>query len=74
MQEVISAPGWIVLAAFVAFETVSLVTPFRAANFDHFAHLGGYLMGTVSAVAWKADIEKKRREETPWLEKWLTPK
>lgn len=74
LQEIISAPGWLVLAGFIAFETISLVTPFRAANFDHFAHLGGYFMGIVGAVAWKAERQKKLREEAPFLEKWLTPK
>lgn len=71
-QEVISAPGWLVLAGFVAFETLSLVTPFRAAKFDHFAHLGGYLAGTVWAVTWKAERDKKRREEMTWLEKFFS--
>ena len=74
LQEIISAPGWLVLAGFIAFETISLVTPFRAANFDHFAHLGGYFMGIVGASAWKTERQKKLREEAPFLEKWLTPK
>ena len=73
-QEIISAPGWLVLTGFVAFETLSLVTPFRAAKFDHFAHLGGYLAGTVWALTWKAEREKKRQEEMTWLDKLFSSK
>lgn len=68
-QEVLSAPGWLVLTGFVAFETLNLVAPFRTVRLDHFAHLGGYLAGTVSAVAWKAQREKKREENMTWLDK-----
>lgn len=70
-QETFSAPGWLVLAGFVAFETMSMVAPFRAARFDHYAHLGGYLTGTAWALAWKAE-QKKRREEKSWWEKLVS--
>jgi len=48
-----------------------MVAPFRAARFDHYAHLGGYLTGTAWALAWKAE-QKKRREEKSWWKKLVS--
>ncbi|PKX94453.1 rhomboid protease PCP1 [Aspergillus novofumigatus IBT 16806] len=70
-QEVISAKGWVLLTGFVAFEIFSLVSPFRVMKLDHFAHLGGYLIGAVWALAWKGE-QKKRRQNKTWFERVMS--
>ncbi|RHZ66229.1 rhomboid protease PCP1 [Aspergillus thermomutatus] len=71
-QEVISAKGWVLLTGFVAFEIFNLVSPFRVVKLDHFAHLGGYLIGAVWALAWNGEREKKRRKDRTWFERVLS--
>ncbi|KAH1486665.1 hypothetical protein LV164_001241 [Aspergillus fumigatus] len=70
-QEVISAKGWVLLTGFVAFEIFNLVSPFRVMKLDHFAHLGGYLIGAVWALAWKGE-QKKRRQNRTWFERLMS--
>jgi rhomboid-like protein len=70
-QEVISAKGWVLLTGFVAFEIFNLVSPFRVMKLDHFAHLGGYLIGAVWALAWKGE-QKKRRQNRTWFERVMS--
>jgi rhomboid-like protein len=71
-QEVISAKGWVLLTGFVAFEIFNLVSPFRVVKLDHFAHLGGYLIGAVWALAWNDEQEKKRRKNRTWFERVMS--
>jgi len=71
-QEVISAKGWVLLTGFVAFEILNVVSPFRVVKLDHFAHLGGYLIGAVWALTWKGEQEKKRRKNRTWFDRFLS--
>ncbi|EAW07915.1 rhomboid protease PCP1 [Aspergillus clavatus NRRL 1] len=71
-HEVISVKGWILLAGLIAFETFNLVSRYRVARLDHWAHLGGYLVGGVWATAWKREHDRKRRENRPWLQRVLS--
>ncbi|KAL1967541.1 hypothetical protein VTN77DRAFT_3056 [Rasamsonia byssochlamydoides] len=69
-QDTISARGYVFLAGIVLFEAFSLVSPFKVAALDHWAHLGGYLAGAVWALLWKSKRVKqkqKRREEMGWV-------
>jgi rhomboid-like protein len=60
-RESVSARGSVVLAAIVAFELFNLVSPFKVARLDHWAHLGGYCAGAAWAVWWKAGRERTRQ-------------
>ncbi|RHZ66176.1 hypothetical protein CDV55_106872 [Aspergillus turcosus] len=71
-QEVISAKGWVLLTGFVAFEILNVVSPLRVVKLDHFAHLGGYLIGAVWALMWKGEQEKKRRKNRTWFDRFLS--
>ncbi|KKK16721.1 hypothetical protein ARAM_004180 [Aspergillus rambellii] len=68
-QDTISAPGWVFLAGLVTFEVLSMVFPFRMATLDHWAHLGGYLTGTLWAVNWKEKERIEREKNKTWLDK-----
>lgn len=70
-EETVSARGWAVLAAFVGFEIFNILSPWRLASLDHWAHLGGYIAGAVSGLLLKAEAEKDRRKRRSWLEKFL---
>ncbi|KAI9928537.1 hypothetical protein MW887_001751 [Aspergillus wentii] len=71
-QEIISVRGSVFLTGIVAFELFNLVSPFRVARVDHWAHLGGYLVGAIWATAYNEEREKKRREEMTWFEKLVS--
>ncbi|KAL1986631.1 hypothetical protein VTN96DRAFT_6009 [Rasamsonia emersonii] len=73
-QDTFSARGYVFLTGIVLFEAFSLVSPFKVAALDHWAHLGGYFSGAIWALWWKSKKEKearKRQEEMSWLDRLI---
>ncbi|EIT79065.1 integral membrane protease of the rhomboid family [Aspergillus flavus] len=66
-QEVASAKGWIVLTGLVALEFVNMFT--RRALIDYWAHLGGFLAGTLWSTAYKKRKENERLINKTWYER-----
>lgn len=67
--------GWVFLTGIVLLEAFSLVSPFKVAALDHWAHLGGYFAGVIGAFWWKSKKERearKRQEEKGWLGRLTT--
>ncbi|KAH8693041.1 putative rhomboid family protein [Talaromyces proteolyticus] len=72
-REYVAVNGSTVLAGIVAFEILSLISPFKVAKLDHWAHLGGYFAGAVWATLYKSKLEKekrRRREARGWLDRF----
>ncbi|KAI1975099.1 hypothetical protein LOZ56_000890 [Ophidiomyces ophidiicola] len=61
-QEMFSANGSTFLAVIVLVEIITLVSPFRIASMDHWAHLGGYATGAVVGWLWKEKRERDRKK------------
>ncbi|KAI1962443.1 hypothetical protein LOZ58_002785 [Ophidiomyces ophidiicola] len=61
-QEMFSANGSTFLAVIVLIEIITLVSPFRIASMDHWAHLGGYATGAVVGWLWKEKRERDRKK------------
>lgn len=70
-QEKVSANGSVVLAALIAFEILSLVSPWRVLKVDNWAHLGGYAAGAVSGFGLKAKLDEERRKNSSWWQNFL---
>ncbi|OKL60441.1 hypothetical protein UA08_04323 [Talaromyces atroroseus] len=70
-REYVAANGSTVLGLIVAFELFNLVSPFKVAKLDHWAHLGGYFAGAVWAILYKEklDREKRKRNERGFLDR-----
>ncbi|KAF7595766.1 hypothetical protein BBP40_004897 [Aspergillus hancockii] len=66
-QGVVSAKGWMVLSGLVALEFINMVTRGRAL-IDYWAHIGGFLAGTIWSVAYK-DKEEERQKNKSWYER-----
>ncbi|PKY00919.1 rhomboid-domain-containing protein [Aspergillus campestris IBT 28561] len=67
-QHTMSANGWVFLTGIVALEFLNLIPAFRFFRVDNYAHLGGYLTGTIFALAYK-DQQRRKREEMPWFKR-----
>ncbi|KAE8354459.1 hypothetical protein BDV28DRAFT_130981 [Aspergillus coremiiformis] len=65
-QEVASAKGWVVLTGLVVFEFINMLT--RRAMIDYWAHLGGFLAGTLWATAYKKK-EREQRTDKTWFQR-----
>lgn len=74
------------LAALVGIEMFSIAAPallhrglgLKFAGLDHWAHLGGYIGGTVSAVVWMKEMQKnrlrRRTRNSSWYERFFKGK
>ncbi|QKX56479.1 uncharacterized protein TRUGW13939_03584 [Talaromyces rugulosus] len=71
-REYVAADGSTVLAGIVLFELFNLVSPFKVAKLDHWAHLGGYFAGAAWAMMHKPKLERKRREERGWIDRFMS--
>ncbi|KAK1150309.1 hypothetical protein N8T08_000211 [Aspergillus melleus] len=67
-QEVVSAPGYVLLAGLVLFDLVGMRA--KAVQVDYWAHLGGFLIGILWAAAYKRQ-EKERFRNRSWFERFL---
>ncbi|KAH8425715.1 rhomboid family intramembrane serine protease [Aspergillus melleus] len=67
-QEVVSAPGYVLLAGLVLFDIVGMRA--KAVQVDYWAHLGGFLIGILWAAAYKRQ-EKERFKNRSWFERFL---
>ncbi|KAI9039504.1 rhomboid protease PCP1 [Aspergillus affinis] len=67
-QEVVSAPGYVLLAGLVLFDIVGMRA--KAVQVDYWAHLGGFLVGILWAAAYKRQ-EKERFRNRSWFERYL---
>jgi rhomboid-like protein len=65
-QEVASAKGWMVLTGLVALEFINMFTRGRAL-IDYWAHIGGFLAGTIWSVAYKKQNEERQKNKS-WYE------
>lgn len=50
-------------------ELLNLVSPWKFAKIDHWAHLGGYAAGVVSGLALKWELEKQIQRRKTRLDK-----
>ncbi|KAE8136183.1 hypothetical protein BDV38DRAFT_284185 [Aspergillus pseudotamarii] len=66
-HDVASAKGWMVLTGLVALEFVNMFT--RRALIDYWAHLGGFLAGTLWSTAYKMRKDSKQLINKTWFER-----
>ena len=66
-HDVASAKGWMVLTGLVALEFVNMFT--RRALIDYWAHLGGFLAGTLWSTAYKMRKDSEQLINKTWFER-----
>jgi membrane associated rhomboid family serine protease len=55
-QEQLQFTGWFVLTVLVVYEVIKFMSPLK--DIDHASHLGGMLVGVISAQMYKSNEEK----------------
>ncbi|KAI9376848.1 hypothetical protein BJX61DRAFT_488477 [Aspergillus egyptiacus] len=71
-QETFSAPAWMFVAGLVTFDIIGIIFNRRKPKLDYYAHLGGYLIGSVFAYDWREKARRERERHRSWLDKALS--
>ncbi|KAL3469318.1 hypothetical protein BJX99DRAFT_241538 [Aspergillus californicus] len=71
-QETFSAKAWMFVAGLVAFDLLGIAINHRKPRLDYYAHLGGYLTGSVFAYNWREKVRRERESNRSWIDRALS--